>query len=331
MTAVENHSIRLPWLDWMKVIAMYFIIAGHCWVPGNKYIYVFSVPCFFIISGFLSHREENGKVFWKKLFYNMVLPMLILLVLGLAFHNLQMYVNHDFHWSYLWKGFLLAFAGMQGQNYPAGGLQALWFVYTLCLCKIILQYTPRNKEKLISLILIFLGLAGACILSSRDVELYNAYADVLLAYPFYYIGYLFRHFKLSINTASGKVLVPMAFISSVIVYICGRYNDPVMLYRCSYGSSLTLCLIGGLAGTCFVYIVSKYAAQLFNKLNISILGGGTIVILGLHYIIIVVCNNIYRLSGVSLYVLSLAILLAFIPINQIVKKYIPILWGRYRK
>lgn len=168
----------LPWIDWMKVIAMYFIIAGHCWVPGNNYKYVFSVPCFFIISGFLSHREESGKVFWKKLIYNMVVPMLILLFFGLTFHNLQMYVNHEFQWSHIWKGFLLALAGIQGQNYPAGGLQVLWFVYTLCLCKIILQFTPRNKEMLISLFLIVIGLASACILNSSDVELYNAYADV---------------------------------------------------------------------------------------------------------------------------------------------------------
>ena len=55
---------RIAWVDWMKALAMYFIIAGHCWVPGNKYIYVFSVPCFFIISGYLSHKEERDKVFW---------------------------------------------------------------------------------------------------------------------------------------------------------------------------------------------------------------------------------------------------------------------------
>lgn len=199
--------------------------------------------------------------------------MLILLVFGLAFHNLQMYANHAFQWSHIWKGFLLALAGMQGQNYPAGGLQALWFVYTLCLCKIVLQYTPRNKEKLKSLMLIVLGLVAAVVLNSRDVELYNSYADVLLAYPFYYIGYLLRQFKASINSASGKVLVPVAFISLAIVYLCGRLNDPVMLYRCSYGSRLLMCLIGGLAGTCFVYVASKYLARLFNKLNVSILGG----------------------------------------------------------
>lgn len=35
---MEKQTSRLVWIDWMKTLAMYFIIAGHCWVPGNKYI-----------------------------------------------------------------------------------------------------------------------------------------------------------------------------------------------------------------------------------------------------------------------------------------------------
>lgn len=40
-----NSKPRLAWVDWIKVIAMYFIIAGHMFPPGNKY----RVPCFFIL------------------------------------------------------------------------------------------------------------------------------------------------------------------------------------------------------------------------------------------------------------------------------------------
>ena len=46
-------KVHYLWVDWMKVLAMYFIIAGHLFVPGYKYIYVFSVPSFFILSGVL--------------------------------------------------------------------------------------------------------------------------------------------------------------------------------------------------------------------------------------------------------------------------------------
>ena len=53
---------RLAWIDWMKTIAMYSIVAGHGGVPGNKNFYVFSVPCFFILSGFLSKQENDASV-----------------------------------------------------------------------------------------------------------------------------------------------------------------------------------------------------------------------------------------------------------------------------
>ena len=46
-------NIRLNWLDWMKVIGMYLIVYGHFSSYGHKFIYTFSVPLFFMISGFL--------------------------------------------------------------------------------------------------------------------------------------------------------------------------------------------------------------------------------------------------------------------------------------
>lgn len=145
MEDLSGKSKRLPWVDWMKVISIYFIIAGHCWVPYNKYIYVFSVPCFFIISGFLSHKEESGFVFVKKMYWNMIVPMILFTIINLLFYDLQMFVNNQFEYDFLWKGPLLSLIGMQGQDHPAGGLKAMWFVYTLCICKTILQYMPKDK------------------------------------------------------------------------------------------------------------------------------------------------------------------------------------------
>lgn len=38
-------SLRLTWVDWMKSIAIYFIVSGHInRIPLDKYICVFSVP-----------------------------------------------------------------------------------------------------------------------------------------------------------------------------------------------------------------------------------------------------------------------------------------------
>ena len=39
---------HLYWIDWMKVIGIYFIVLGHLFPIGNEYIYVFSVSLFLL-------------------------------------------------------------------------------------------------------------------------------------------------------------------------------------------------------------------------------------------------------------------------------------------
>lgn len=31
---------RFIWIDWMKILGMYLIVAGHLWAPYNGYIYI---------------------------------------------------------------------------------------------------------------------------------------------------------------------------------------------------------------------------------------------------------------------------------------------------
>lgn len=57
-------------------------------------------------------------------------------------------VKGTFELKILYQAPLLAAIGMQGQNFAAGGLKAMWFVYTLIICKILLQYVPAKGHKI---------------------------------------------------------------------------------------------------------------------------------------------------------------------------------------
>lgn len=52
---------RLNWIDWAKTIAILFVVFGH--IPekngsfGIYYTYLFHMPLFFFISGFLTKKE----------------------------------------------------------------------------------------------------------------------------------------------------------------------------------------------------------------------------------------------------------------------------------
>ena len=63
---------------------------------------------------------------------------------------------------------------------------------------------------------------------------------------------------------------------------------------------------------------------------VKVIGGGTLIILGLHFVLIQIVSQFIRLSGIWLYVESLVLIVVFAPIINLVKKYFPILYGKYR-
>lgn len=120
---------RLLWVDYMKVIGMYLIIAGHFCTIGNKYIYTFSVALFFCISGFLCKKEREHSLFWKKLWYNLVIPMFFICILNLAWKTQSEIRHNTFNVESLCAYFLYLICGFHKALGP------MWFVYTLIFFK----------------------------------------------------------------------------------------------------------------------------------------------------------------------------------------------------
>ena len=129
----------MDWIDWMKAIGIYLVVLGHFYSYGEKFIYVFHIPLFFVISGFLNKKETDVQVFWRKLWYNLVIPMLLMAVANFAYHCILQFFKGVFSpVDAYWFVRNLSF-GM------VAGLDTLWFVYTLILLKIIYQFCHSNK------------------------------------------------------------------------------------------------------------------------------------------------------------------------------------------
>ena len=69
-TIQSTAALRMNWIDWLKSNGMFLIVFGHTFPPYNKYIYAFSVPLFFIMSGFLTKQESDNNIFWKKIIFS---------------------------------------------------------------------------------------------------------------------------------------------------------------------------------------------------------------------------------------------------------------------
>ena len=322
---------RLYWIDWMKAIGMYFIIVGHIFPIGKEYIYVFSVPLFFIISGFLSHREDDVRLFWKKLWRNLILPCIIICFI-LHLENIAANVRlGKFDYEMIPIHILNCMMGMQGLHIPAGGLGVCWFIYTLIICKILQQFTSKNT--IVHIVVLVLCIAGAIWYNVRDLHLNNAIVNTTLAYPMYAIGGGGKFLKLSNRINIKPFYSLMGFIVGVAIVIgVGWYNGAPWMFDATYEKNIILFFIGGIAGTVAVFMLSFMLRNVKSKI-VDTIAVGNILILGLHPIFIRAYHmlpEVYQTVYMD-YFVAFVILFAFIPIIRITERYFPVILGSRSK
>ena len=321
---------RQNWLDWMKAIGIVLIAYGHFFSLYDRYVYVFSVPLFFVISGFLCKRETDTKLFWKKLWYNLVVPLVIICTLNYLIGAIKWFLSdNNPHPAnpllFLWKMSI-------GLHEAVGGL---WFVYTLIILKIILQFTPRASLHL-------LWFVAFCVLAyvhnHYDVSLFDLHpsyyvssiTDTFVSYPFFIIGYALRHWKDQIsNYKPNKYTFCWIVISLLLVFLCGHHHQRVFLIVCGYGDNSLLFLLGGLAGSAFVYFLSKLLDNLRWPL-VTDISLGTILILGFHGHFIKAYRSIFSTISPFDLLVSILIVLLFVPIIRLCQSYFPLIIGKYR-
>ena len=329
---------RKVWVDWMKALGMLLIIWGHCFPVGlTAFVYAFSVPLFFVISGYLSKREESLKVFWKKNFRSLILPYLLLCLIKDA----DFWIKNITNWkelAYSSCGILFGFHTFE----DAPGAKNLWFVYTLFLLKILFQLIKSDKWRLV----VSLGMVAVGVVYNRlGIELSWAVTNSFLAIPFFYLGHWLKVSRLDwveamidgIKRISSYVSLLICVVLWVIIYVCSGYNGPVWMYCGNYGNNIFLFYLLGIWGTWTVFIVSVLLDSVRLK-AITAISTGTIVILQFH-------RDVYHplgkfileqgwvevgSMGVATLVASGMVLLAFVPIIVIVGKWFPVLLGGRR-
>ena len=320
---------RLLWIDWMKSIGIYLIVLGHFFPCGSKYIYTFSVPLFFLVTGFLSKREADLRVFRRKLWYNLVLPMLLISALNFMLVSASALVKGTFC-----IRDLLLFPIMTAAGFHSG-LGCMWFVYTIIVLKLIQQFAPRRRwcdaALFIGLPLLGIWIDRHPIVMGHDiVQMSNAIINATVAYPFFISGVYLRRWEAAISRRCHPVVEVLCLVACMaVVAICASLNGNVWMFVNGYGKNFLLFLLGGYAGTVGVLIVSKWMRDFWSA-SIVTISTGTIIILGFHYYVI----NIIQKMGIDVpmldYVFAALIVIAFIPIIRFTEKHFPYLIGKYR-
>lgn len=319
----------------MKALGMLAIIWGHCFPQEmDSFIYAFNVPLFFWISGYLTHGEPSFGIFFKKCLNSLIIPYFILAFIkcaGFIIKNLDN-VQSIYSIGAILSGFH-SFDGIEGCG-------NLWFVYTLILLKITYQLSFNNKTLLITLT--FLSIIGTWIYNINGLSWKWAITNTMLAWPFFMMGNLCSNFwkhifnKLIDRIKEMKVLLKIIIVLCLIfvTYFVGVYNGSAALYKGLYGNSLWLFFIGAITGCLIVLAISVFMDNKKSRC-VETISIGTILILVFHrellHPLLKLINNAnvdIITENILMFVSSAIVLLVFIPIIYLVKRFFPIVLGR---
>lgn len=325
----------------MKVLGMLFIVWGHLNPEYlTHFIYTFSVPSFFFISGYL-FKVRSWPEFIKKNLRSLIIPYLLLgCSVTIFFAMVKIYFGAYTNDFFL-NSIVSLIIGDQKGSCGGVGCQALWFVYTLFLAKILSNILREKWTIQFIVAAVFLG--AAQYFTIRGFEFYSSYANLLVSYPFFLTGFYLRSAKKEwiakltsyINTRfSYRQLAIGAICLTALVGLISHYNGMVEMFNAKFGSNIFLFILGGIFGSMLLAIISMRFGSKDYKNVIKTISTGSILILAWQIIFLLAITLTIAKSmgnlihhGAITFILSIAIMLIFIPVIKFANIHLPFLVG----
>jgi len=313
---------RMVWLDWMKVWAALAVVWGHFFSQGDVVVFVFNVQVFCVISGFLYKKSPSWKQCLQKNFWQLLVPTVIMSFLM----HFEAYLRallagetYDISWPWFLEWLLLGHRWCMGP---------CWYFYSLIVMRIIMQLLPEKKW---CYGLLFLVVSiGAIYINHIGLDMSNANVNVLVCMPFFLIGVFLKPMKSILNTFHNTLAEVLLLAAGVAgIFFCAHENGYVWMYLGGIGHSYVLYILGGLSGAVTLYVLSLWVSKLPFRSIVSTIGNGTMLIIGLHIIIVRRLTELPDRLWLEDLVASLLIILLFIPIIQFAEHFFPVLVGRY--
>ena len=317
-------SARIVWLDWMKVWAALAVVWGHFFSKGDVFVFVFSLQVFCVISGFLYKKSPDWKTCISKCFWQLLVPTIIMSTVMHAEAYLRCMAQgttYDISWPWFFKWLLLGHRWCMGP---------CWYFYSLIVMRLIMQLLPERKWVYVSLFVLLS--AGAIYLNYTGFEVSNANVNVLVCMPFFLIGVFLKPLKQVFNELKNYYVETLVLAISVAgVVLCAHYNGCVWMYLNHFGNNYALYILGGMAGTAMLYIMSLWLSRLPYRNTVQLLSRGSIAIIGLHIIIVRRLVQLPDRIWIEDLVFAVLILMAFVPIVRFLELYFPLLLGQKSK
>lgn len=325
------------------------MLLGHNALANEQafdFIYSFHMALFFILSGyFASSKPVKLPAYLKKNVKGILLPYVVFYLLTLPF-GLFVIWAHPYNHPY--NGFgefilkpLIGMFTVETTPFAFHTNGPSWFFVALFFVKLIFYIPKCFQCSLKSLALTTaICLVTFMAVKSTAITLYARMDVALMAFPLYVFGYILNryiHWGTVIKNARLMQFSIIAIILFVLCYFMGIYNGHVEFSAASYGNSLALMYMTAIIGTLAVFCLSHVIC---NNKQISTLGKGTAVILGLHSPIqqavkevVALIFNIPTRNYSLIIAIPMVLLVAalHIPIINLFNKRYPTLIGKFSK
>ena len=298
---------RLKYIDIAKAIGIILMVIGHC-IPGKiaNYIYLFHMPMFFMITGYVFKPEENlnGYIdFIKRKIKSLYIPFVMFNILFLVLNNLLIDIG------FLEVGYsncvrIDTFAQFVKELIKIFFLvnmmeicRALWFVRVMFVSIIIYSGIRLILKKgyinnVVFLISLISGYAVSEITMGGAIK--QNIALVLLGMAFIALGDLYRSIRCNIHFSKYVDGFAVA-VSFIILYIMNENGAHINMVQLELANPI-LITITSMLGTFMVFEISTWLSNTKIKTLMCYIGKHTMPILGLHYVAFKIVNVIYAIK-----------------------------------
>ena len=305
-----NKTARITWIDTAKFIGIFCIYLGHFGNSAGRsypFVFIFHVPLFFFLSGYLEYifctKKNSTKPFITytvKCIKKILLPMYLFSIASLA---LRCLADRSLSAIYLnWKFILM---GNVRNTFFASGL---WFLSCLFVIKLLFTFIKKLFYKPWQLLLIS-TVFSICIhitITALAQPQWFFNIDSALFYMFYFaLGYCLPvvEQKWKTITFTYKTAVKYVVAILLLIYSIGLYFniDPFNFLYTNTITSICYTLIKPVFLIILVIYISKRIPQIGVLENI---GQNTLYLCGTEYIIKFIVPLILGYCGISVVISS---------------------------
>lgn len=285
--------LRDKTFDAMKGLAILAVIIGHSTIPEllEKFIFVWHMPLFFIISGYF-YKSYPNKEYIKKNIRQLVSPYVLTSLTIISCTILRDFIiGERIRINYI-IGALVGNGTSNNPTFSEYSIGAIWFLLALCWCRIIYNMLVNCISDTYQRNVILVCISICATYVGTIVFIPTNLLQGMQALLFFHIGYLWR---------KGQILskrMKPSYLGGIIVFtLCflSVISGSMSMVRCYYGY-FPINFMAAIAMTIGVYRFSILIQDLYISQFLVYCGRISLVVLCVHDIEMIcrICPNLQK-------------------------------------